>query len=213
MRFRGLGVLVGRIALMAGAALGASCGEQPPAHDEVGGAGNAGARNEPGAGGAAGAAGSGGTLGVGCPSIVCLAGASILADVPFARSELQAGVLEVCRNDECYSGELPEAPYTLTLPDGASGPAAFISITIDDRATAPGASSLSLHWSLGASNEEPQSGERYRLTFQRAGAMNEVVLLDELMDYELKDLGCAGRCKVGFLNLRESGMTGTGGAP
>jgi hypothetical protein len=162
---------------------------------------------------ACGSSPAGGEAGAACNTLACTSGVTISGPTVLDFAAIKASLIEVCRDDECFSGSFeasvdpPEfgTGAVLTLPDYGDRPelrdvnqTPLVDIVVWQRV----APSLEVKWSPW-SDADLRDGDRYRLTFVQPDG-TRVEAIDETVSYSLHSLGqgeCLQTCRYAELQL------------
>jgi hypothetical protein len=156
---------------------------------------------------AGGSAAGSSKIGFSCISMICVPQATLWADLPAAINDPHAGEFQVCHNTECYKGifagtALQYNTLNFVKPNASNG---GLSVDLWFQSTANN-TTVQLTWAYGSSlNADFKNGDRYRIEFVDAATNAELSILDATVDYDLRDLGCAGSCLENYTDQRSSG--------
>jgi hypothetical protein len=145
-------------------------------------------------------------IGNSCISMICIPQATLWADLPAAINDPHAGEFQVCHNTECYKGVFAGTvsqynTLNFVEPDASNG---GLSVDLSFHSTANN-TAVQLTWAYGSSpGADFKNGDRYRIGFLDAATSAELSILDTTVDYDLRDLGCAGSCLQNYTDQRSS---------
>jgi hypothetical protein len=149
-------------------------GAQPSA--QAGAGGSAGGGETPSAGGPPSAGAGGAPLAGACPAVVRYSTATIRADFELSEADAQHG-FSVCRNSECYNGQLNESG-SWSHNDPAAAP---ISLVVLDEG---GSKYALLSWSHHPEPDDYTIDDTFRLSFTTVPEAAPTTLIDTQVRYE-----------------------------